>query len=264
MVESYVFEQTWESERDRLASLEAVYDGPTRERLAALGVGEGWRCLEVGCGAGSVARWLAERVGGTGRVLAVDLDPRFALGVDVPGLEVRQHDLMADPLPEGAFDLVHARAVVEHIPERDEALRRLVAAARPGGWVVLEDFDVEGPMADAVARYWPSGSEELAGRLFRALEAAFTAAGVDAGYGRRLPEALASAGLVEVAARVHAPLLPGGTAFLGLTLRRLRPRLVGTGLLTDADLDATIELTERQGVMHVPNFMVTAWGRRVG
>ena len=65
---SYVFDQAWVKERDRLRALEQLFDTSTTRRLADLGVGEGWHCLEIGAGAGGVARWLADRVGRTGHV----------------------------------------------------------------------------------------------------------------------------------------------------------------------------------------------------
>jgi 2-polyprenyl-3-methyl-5-hydroxy-6-metoxy-1,4-benzoquinol methylase len=61
-------------ERSRLSLLEQYHDPLTVSQLDAIGVGEGWRCPDVGAGAGSVTRMLAERVGSTGSVLAVDLD----------------------------------------------------------------------------------------------------------------------------------------------------------------------------------------------
>ena len=66
-MESYAFDAAWEKERDRLRALEAVFDHASTRRLGDLGVGAGWRCLEVGCGAGGVARWLASQVGPGGR-----------------------------------------------------------------------------------------------------------------------------------------------------------------------------------------------------
>ncbi|WP_181442614.1 class I SAM-dependent methyltransferase [Streptomyces tateyamensis] len=258
----YAFDRTWSHEHERLTALEQVYDPATTERLAALGVAAGWACLELGCGAGSVARWLAERVGPTGQVLATDLDPRFAAGRGPAQLTVRRHDLLVDPLPAGAFDLVHARALLEHLPGRDEALRRMLAATRPGGWVVVEDFDVAGPMGEAVARYWPEGHQLPAERLYRALAAAFAAAGADPGYGRRLPDALTEAGLTEVGAQVHGPLLTGGSAFLPLTLDQLRAPLLATGLLTEQQLTELIEALTHPEARYLPNLMVTAWGRR--
>ncbi|MFI9826700.1 methyltransferase domain-containing protein [Streptomyces sp. NPDC051913] len=263
MESGYVFDPSWEREHGRLLALEEIYDDQSRHRLTELGVEEGWHCLEVGCGAASIARWLAKQVGAAGRVLATDLDTRFAHDRGLSNLEIRTHDLLTDELPAGAFDLVHARAVVEHLPDRDEALRRLAAATRPGGWVVVEDFDIDGPMYPAAARYYPPEHLELAERLGRALRAAFGAAGVDPGTGRRLPQALTDAGLTEIGAQVHAPVLTGGAAaFFPLTLRSLRPRLLATGEVSDADIEEVITLTKSQGTTYIPNFMVIAWGRK--
>jgi ubiquinone/menaquinone biosynthesis C-methylase UbiE len=136
---TYVFDQAWQQELGRLRSLEDLFDPASRRHLAALGVGPGWRCLEVGCGAGSLALWLADQVGPDGHVLATDLDPRFLQGHGRTNLEARRHDLLSDPLEPASFDLVHARAVVEHVADRKRALARLAAALKPGGWLVLED-----------------------------------------------------------------------------------------------------------------------------
>src|SRR5580765_282748 len=107
----YTLEQTGaeDFERARLALLEEVCDPHTIRQLDAIAVGDGWRCLDAGAGAGSATRLLAERVGDAGSVLAVDLDVRLLDGLAGDRVEVRQHDLLVDPLPEGAFDVVHAR-----------------------------------------------------------------------------------------------------------------------------------------------------------
>ena len=97
----------------------------------------------MGAGAGSIAAWLCQRVGATGHVLATDLDTRFLDALDAPTLEVRRHDITTDALPEGAFDLIHIRAVLEHLPPpaRAAALGRMVAALKPGGWLLAESGD---------------------------------------------------------------------------------------------------------------------------
>jgi SAM-dependent methyltransferase len=115
---TYVFDPEWTMECDRLRALESLFDDASMRHLARVGVvTEGWRCLEVGCGAGGIARRLAARVGTGGRVVATDLDIRFVEGHGLGNLEVRRHDILADPLEEGAFDLAHARAVIMHIPD---------------------------------------------------------------------------------------------------------------------------------------------------
>jgi trans-aconitate methyltransferase len=93
----------------------------------------------VGAGGGSIARWLAERVGPTGIVVATDIDTRFLDGQELPNLEVRRHDITRDALERDRFDLVHVRAVLEHLPERDAILGHLVASLKPGGWLLAED-----------------------------------------------------------------------------------------------------------------------------
>src|SRR5439155_10164577 len=99
-----------------------------------------WNCLEVGEGGGSIAKWLCERVTSTGHVLVTDIDTRFLEQLRLPNLEVRQHNIVTDPLPERAFDLVRARLVLAHVPERNMALRKLISVLRPGGWVLLEEL----------------------------------------------------------------------------------------------------------------------------
>lgn len=135
----YVYDNTEPAEQERLASLEANLDPPTFSVLAEIGVGPGWRCWEVGGGAGSVARRLAELVVPDGLVLATDVDTALLAHHAGAGVEVRQHDVVADPLPDQRFDLVHARLVLEHLPARDQVLARLAKALAPGGVLVVED-----------------------------------------------------------------------------------------------------------------------------
>jgi 2-polyprenyl-3-methyl-5-hydroxy-6-metoxy-1,4-benzoquinol methylase len=95
----------------------------------------------VGAGGGSIAEWLAGQVGPDGRVLATDIDTRFLEQLShKKNVEVRRHDIVSDSLPERAFDLVHARLVLLHLPERDRVLGRMAAALKPGGWLLTEEF----------------------------------------------------------------------------------------------------------------------------
>src|SRR5882724_8873761 len=100
----------------RFDALSAMYDPSTIQHLVNCGVGPGWHCLEVGGGSGSIASWMAARVGPTGHVLVTDLDPRFLEKLEASNLEVRRHNIVSDPLPEATFDLIHARLVLIHLP----------------------------------------------------------------------------------------------------------------------------------------------------
>ncbi|HUJ77088.1 MAG TPA: SAM-dependent methyltransferase, partial [bacterium] len=74
----------------RFDALSALFDPGTFRHIAALGIAPGWRCWEVGAGGPSVARWLAQRVGPQGQVLATDLDISWARQAAAPGIEVRR------------------------------------------------------------------------------------------------------------------------------------------------------------------------------
>ncbi len=128
----YTLDDEWTAARERLTQLEGHLDSVTFEHMQRIGVGAGWRCLEVGGGGGSVAKWLCEKVGVTGHVMATDLDTRFLDDLDYPHLEVRQHNIEQDDLPEGQFDLVHTRIVIVHLHQQKRAFRQLMRAVRPG------------------------------------------------------------------------------------------------------------------------------------
>jgi len=130
-VSTYVLDNASEQAARRFASLEACYDPVTIRQLGQVGVSPGWSCLEVGGGGGSIARWLAERVGPSGRVVVTDIDARW-LDFKHPNIELREHNIATDELEWGAFDLVHERLVLIHLPERERALRRMIDALSPG------------------------------------------------------------------------------------------------------------------------------------
>jgi 2-polyprenyl-3-methyl-5-hydroxy-6-metoxy-1,4-benzoquinol methylase len=146
-----------EFEEKRLQSLQQILDPVTIRHLEQLEVQEGWRCLEVGTGEGSVARWLAKRVGPRGSVVAIDIDPRLMTRQYEPNLEMRQHDILVDDLEQGYYDLAHTRSVLTHLSDPVQAVNKMAAAVRPGGWLFLEEFDwisfgavdTESPVAQA-------------------------------------------------------------------------------------------------------------------
>jgi SAM-dependent methyltransferase len=180
MTTTYAFDNAWHLARQRLSALEAMLDPGTIRHLEARGVGPGWHCLEVGAGGGSIADWLCRRVGPDGRVGATDLDTRFLAALDHPNLDVRRHDIVRDELPAATFDLVHLRLVLGHLPERATALRRLVAALRPGGWLVAEGMDC---VSVVPAGGDAAGSGTPFARLFEAHHRVLAARGFDGFYG---------------------------------------------------------------------------------
>ena len=264
---AYVFDNSWEKERVRLAGLESMLDPGTRRHLDAVGLGAGWTCLEVGGGGGSIVQWLCRRVGATGKVIATDLDTRFLDALGESNLEALRHDIVNDDLPEGHFDLIHSRLVLEHLPDRDAVLKRLVSALRPGGWILIEDLDCHGLLASPprMFRYARNGVQQAV-RVWRALVGVLGKAGYDPEYGFRLPGELLAMGLEEVGGEMRAPILPGGspgTAAHRFTLEHLRAPLLASGELSEEELDR--ELAGRddpETLCSLPSILVAAWGRR--
>lgn len=221
----------------RFAALSALFDAVTARHLDALGVGPGWRCWEVGAGGPSVPRLLAERVGPDGSVLATDLDVGWIGAVDHLPVEVVRHDVARDDPPSGGFDLVHARLVLVHVAERDEALRRMVMALRPGAVLLIEDFDVT--LQPLVCPDAPGTAERRAERIRAGFVELLALRGVDLRYGRTLPRVLRAAGLADVTADACFPLAqPAAAALERANVRQVRDALVAHGFATADEVDA--------------------------
>ena len=114
-------------EGERLQLLQQTLDPLTIRRFERLGVQKGWRCLEVGAGGGSVTRWLAKQVGLQGKVVATDIETRLLDKTHEPNLEMRRHDILVDGLEQGYYDLVHTRAVLMHLTDPVQAVKKMAA-----------------------------------------------------------------------------------------------------------------------------------------
>jgi SAM-dependent methyltransferase len=249
-------DEATEIERRRHGYLAEVCDPHSQRVLQRLGVDDGWRCLDVGAGGGSIARWLAERVAPSGSVLATDVDMRFLDGDPLPNLEVRQHDIVNDELETDAYDLVHARGVLEHIPARTEALERIIAAAAPGGVVVIEDTDWTG-FDDQ-----PLPSEFKT--FFAAVHGAYVHTGYDPAYGRAILGHLKDAGLTELGADARCWTMYGGTPsteWYALGLERAAPLLTQAGIVTEEVAAAGLAALRAPSFVALSPIIVTAWGR---
>jgi SAM-dependent methyltransferase len=255
---TYAFDNAWHKARQRLAFLEQCLDPGTFRRIRALGIAEGWRCLETGAGGGSVAQWLCSQVGESGRVVAVDIDTRFLDALHQPNLEVRSHNLISDRLPQNSFDLVHTRMVLMHIPSRDEILPRLVSALKPGGWLLIEEADNYPILATASGSYrqvWTAFGQDMVQH-----------AGVAPQWARQLPQLLVKQGLELVAAEGDIPMFAGASPmaeFWSLTWTQVRERILAAGVGENILEDVLGMLSDATEWFTGPA-IIAAWGRRPG
>jgi SAM-dependent methyltransferase len=255
----YVFDNDSVHSREQHRCLADAYDAATFARLAETGVTRGWRCLEIGSGGGSVARWLADRVAPDGEVVATDVKPHHI--PQRPGLTVLRHDVVTDPLPEAAFDLVVARLVLQHVPERLAVLDTLVRALKPGGRLLIEEFDTsyEPPLLTP---------DEESARLYETFLAAkcavMRAGGGDPEWGRRVPAAMRAAGLVDIDPRPRLELRTADSPGLRLQLHHthhLRDRLLAVGM-TEAQLDRVRALMSDPSFRAASSVMYSVRARR--
>ena len=256
----YLFDNASGETPMRFAGLEGLWDESTIRYLSKVGVGVGWTCWEVGAGGGSIARWLAERVAPTGTVLATDLDLARVPKGGVSNLTFVRHDVVHDPIPTAEYDLVHARLVLVHLPEREEVLRALVRSLRPGGSVLIEDFDY------VVQDGWEPATpdDQLYRRVHRGLQELLHRRGADTRYARRLPQLLRSAGLTDVS--VEGRLVVGQAASSGIDAMRANflqtgDELVAGGLASRDDLARALTLLDGAEFPVLP-LLVSGWGRR--
>jgi SAM-dependent methyltransferase len=258
--EGYVFDNKAQEARRRFAGLSAVFDPGTFRLLIERGVAARWHCLEVGTGSGSVAAWIAECVGLSGYVLATDTDPRFAEELHRPNIEVRRHDITVDPLPGAAFDLVHARLVLIHLPMRDAVLTRMTAALKPGGWLLIEDFDARAMSADP--------NIDPAERVLKSREAmmrVMESKGVDLRCGRRIAAKMRGEGLVEIGAEARVFRWEGGSPGARIdsaNLQQMRAPILASGLVNEAELEADLARLDDPQFAYPSPVMWASWGRR--
>ena len=240
------------TEIPRLSALAAMYDDHTFRCLKTLGVSPGWRCLDVGSGPGSVARWLAAAVAPEGTVTALDRTTRMLHTYANPSnLEILEADaLEAEP---GQYDLVHCRTTLMHIPQRAALLSRLASWVRPGGWLMVGD-DVD------FATH--SSPHHALRQTFAAMRRMLNATiGTDFHFARDYPGRLRELGLTDIGVNAATPPLHAGSAANEFWLRtwdQLWPRME----LDEAVYREARRLLQDPAVVDLSLTHVTAWGRR--
>jgi ubiquinone/menaquinone biosynthesis C-methylase UbiE len=236
------------AEDERLGLLEEIFDPVSRRRRSM--VQPGWRCLEVAAERGSMAVWLAERVGPRGPVVATDIDVGFLERLEVRNLEARRHNILEDPLDPlepGSFDAVCSRLMLFHLVGRqDEAVNRMAQCLNPGGLLIDEDadwgttapVDPSHPTFPRFRRVWRDGDW-------------WASRGYDPMFGRTLPALFERSGLVSITHEASSQVVRGGSQWArwyresldviaqatgGQTAKQAREHEVITSALADASI----------------------------
>lgn len=203
-----------------------LLDPMHRALIERLGLRPGWRCLEIGCGNGSISQWLATKVGPKGHVTATDIDLRYIDNLRAPKLEVRQLDILKDQPKSAKYDLVTARAILHHVKSPKKAVQHMAALLKPGGILLSIEPDFLPATAatpEPLRAFWQAWLEWS------------KSAGVDYFIGRKMPNLLSATGLDDVAAEGTTALYRGKSLWAEYwleTLNELRPRLIESGYVT--------------------------------
>lgn len=231
--------------------------------LERIGVAEGWRCLDLGCGPRGITDLLSARVGARGHVVGLDADPIFvAHGREsaAANTEFAQGDAYGVALPAGSFDLVHLRFVASTAGEPQKLLREAIRLAKPGGIVALQEPDM------ATLNCYPPHPAWDA--LRAALIGAFAAVGSNISLGRELFALARAGGLSDVQYR---PFLIGVRAgdpiadYLPSTVESLRGTVLGQRLMSESALDVALALCRAHladpGTVFTMYTVAQVWGR---
>ncbi len=229
----YILDNNATAEYLRLDLMSKILDPGTRAHLAALGLREGWNVLELGGGNGSTTEWLCEKVGSTGSVTSIDINPRLIRLVPAQNLTIIEADLRTADLPSALFDLVMCRAMLHQIAEQAPAvLAKMSAAVKPGGWLFVcePDFNL---VRTAKPEPWAKAWDGI-------LKWGLTE-GVDWCIGRRLPAMVQSLGLGYPEASTHVPNIRGTSRdalYFQLFFEIVRDRVFNSGLVDEQTLNA--------------------------
>lgn len=258
----YVFTSV-EDQRElaRLQAIEREFDPASRRRLYAAGLTTGWRCLEVGPGAGSLMQWMGEQVGPSGQAVGLDLSTKFLTGLYPAHVEIQLGDIRTASLPEGSFDLVHARYVLIHLPDYDVAISKMLAVLKPGGWIILEEPDfsasrgIAGEAAPLVAM----------AHINQAIHSMYESRGMDHALGLKLLPLLQARGLCDLSMENDSPVSAGGSGLakiMAMSAQQLREKYLATGVVSEADMQCYGQLAEDPQSRAVYYATVAVTGRK--
>jgi SAM-dependent methyltransferase len=258
---SYLLDNSHYQSKLRLDNISALFDETSFQHMRQLGLGAGWRCWEAGAGGPNLSLRISQEIGSNGLVVATDIDVTWLKAASGSNLTVVQHDVVRDRPPEGLFDLVHARLLLVHLPERQAVLQRLIGTLRPGGWLLVEDAD---PALQPLACIDESEAEQvLANKIRNGFRQLMADRGVDLAYGRTLPRILREAGLQDVRADSFFPFArPECNQLERATIELLRGQLIERRLASGEEIEANLDNLAKGRIDVTTAPMISAWGHR--
>jgi len=175
-----------------------------------------------------------------GHVVVTNLDTRLLEAIDSPNIEVRRHDIVNDDLETDRYDLVHARYVLLHLKKGEVVLKKLADSLKPGGWLFIEDPDLDEMMCDVATE---DIDRALIDRHFGAVRQMMSNFGMDMKFGSNTLKAFKDNNLESLRSESSTQVVFGGSQLAELfrPSAEMKDRLISAGLVTGEDVD---EFTE--------------------
>ncbi len=255
-----------ETDQERLSGLELTWDPTTIRNMEMLGVSSGWKCLDVGAGFGSITKWLEKRVGPEGKVVITDIRPELHRETG-DTVEIRQHNILTDELESNYYDLVHCRALLEHLSEPEKAISNMAKAVKPGGWLLIEELDnLANPSFDSTdddADYYYRWLHKACGIQIRLRY-------IDVEFGRKVRQLVDQLGFEDVGSEGTTKVIRGGdpmAKFEAVSYQALAEHLKDEFTeeekqLIEEGFDKILRLLENPSFYHVSMSLFCAWGRK--
>jgi ubiquinone/menaquinone biosynthesis C-methylase UbiE len=233
---------TGENAVSRLALLDRIFAPATRELLLLAGLRAGMNVVEVGCGVGMTALWIASEIGSSGNLIGLDssadqlrVAEKLAADAGLKNISFRHAEVYATGLPRASFDLVYSRFLLCHVADPRKALAEMAAILKPGGILVCEDHDDGGIFTEPPTHAYK--------RLVEISNAVNHAHGLDSYVGLRLPSLFRALGFARPNVRVYQPVFLRGDEkrFWEITLQEAAPSIIAAGASTPAELESLRE-----------------------
>jgi len=254
-----------EADQERLNDLELTWDSTTIRHMETLGVSAGWKCLDVGAGFGSITGWLSDHVGSQGKVVTTEIRTELHRETS-DNVEIRQHNILTDELESDYYDLVHCRLLLQHLGEPEKALSNMAKAVKPGGWLLIEEFDnlilpsfdSNDPDADFYYRF-----------LNKAGQIQIRLRYIDVEFGRNMRRLIDELGFQDVGSEGTTKIVRGGESWARFEVtsyqaivERLKDVLTEEEKKLLEAQDKAVNLLEDPSFYYVSYPLISSWGRK--
>ncbi len=252
--------------KTRLNLLSGVLNPYTKQLLRTLGIATGSSFLDMGCGGGNVSIMVANMIGNTGHVVAVDFDDQIIALAEQDAISQGVHNISFktasayDVSLHHEFGTAYARFLLSHLKSPAKVLDKMMRSVKPGGKVIMEDVQFSGhfchPACDAFNQYLD---------YYTALA---LRNGQDPEMGITLFSLFQQAGLSEVGVDMIQPTFSSGPGkwMAWITLDRIKQALIENELATLQTVDELLRELEKftndeSTIISMPRIF-RVWGTR--